>query len=141
MHYTQTLGWHLGQQTGLASGDDLATKRLFWCLWSLDRINSCVYGRPIMMSDIDIAIEPFECGESKFPAFETWLYVCRLLNTIIGFYRPGNDMNVTGWEQDFPSFEEAVEAGKAWDEPQSVLATLHLFYLLVAILSHRSRGK
>ncbi|EME47128.1 hypothetical protein DOTSEDRAFT_165938 [Dothistroma septosporum NZE10] len=141
MHYTQTLGWHLGQQTDVASGDDLTTKRLFWCLWSLDRINSCIYGRPIMMSDIDIAIETFEPGESGYPAFEVWLYITRLMNKIIHFYRPGNPPSVTGWEEEhYPSFEEAVDEGQAWDQPQSVLATLHLFYLSVAILSHRSRG-
>ncbi|KAK4633531.1 hypothetical protein CLAFUR0_02570 [Fulvia fulva] len=141
MHYTQTLGWHLGQQTDVASGDNLTTKRLFWCLWSLDRINSCIYGRPIMMSDIDIAIEPFEPGESGFPAFEVWLFITRLMNKIIHFYRPGNPPSVTGWEEEhYPSFEEAVDEGQAWDQPQSVLATLHLFYLSVAILSHRSRG-
>lgn len=63
MHYTQTMGWHLGQQAGLASDGDRATKRLFWCLWSLDRLNSCIYGRPLMMADIDIAIEPFAPGK------------------------------------------------------------------------------
>ncbi|CAK3877771.1 transcription factor fungal specific like [Lecanosticta acicola] len=140
MHYTQTLGWHLGQQSGVASGDDLTTKRLFWCLWSLDRLNSCIYGRPIMMSDIDVAIEPFEPGESGFPAFEVWLALSRLLNKVIGFYRPGTDINVTGWEHEFPSFEDVVDEGKGWDQPHSSLMTLHLYYLLVAVLSHRSRG-
>ncbi|KAK4505909.1 hypothetical protein PRZ48_003874 [Zasmidium cellare] len=141
MHYTQTLGWHLGQQQGVASGDDLATKRLFWCLWSLDRINGCLYGRPVIMSDEDIAIEPFEQGESGFPAFEAWLFITRMLNKIIGFYRPGQPITCTGWESDyFPSFEEALDEGHAWNQPQSTLATLHLFYLVTAMLSHRSRG-
>ena len=140
MHYTQTLGWHLGQQSGVASGDDLTTKRLFWCLWSLDRLNSCIYGRPIMMSDVDVAIEPFKAGESGFPAFEVWLALSRLLNDVIGFYRPGTDISVTGWEEDFPSFEDVVDQGKGWELPHSLLMTLHLYYLLVAVLSHRSRG-
>jgi hypothetical protein len=140
MHYTQTMGWHLGQHTGLGSEDNLMPKRIFWCLWSLDRVNSCIHGRPVMMSDIDIAIEPFEPGESSFPAFEVWLYLCRLLNQIISYYRPGTPSTVTGWEDGFPSFEDAVEFCKGWTLPRHTLATLHLFYLLLAVLSHRSRS-
>lgn len=140
MHYIQSLGWHLGQQTGVVSGDDLTTKRLFWCLWTLDRVNSCIYGRPIMMSDIDIAIEAFEPGESGFPAFEVWIYLSQLLNKIINFYRPGNPLTVTGWEDSYPSFEDAVDHARAWNLPQPMLLTLHLYYLLLAVLSHRSRG-
>jgi hypothetical protein len=140
LHYTQTMGWHLGQHPGLGSEDNVMPKRMFWCLWSLDRMNSCIHGRPIMMSDIDIAIEPFEPGESGFPAFEVWLYLCRLLNQIISYYRPGTPSTVTGWEDGFPSFEDAVEYCKGWNLPRHTLATLHLFYLLLAVLSHRSRS-
>lgn len=64
-----------------------------------------------MMSDIDIAIEPFESGESGFPAFETWLFLCRTLNKVISFYRPGTPLDVSGWEEDFPSFEDAMVSG------------------------------
>jgi hypothetical protein len=140
MHYIQTMGWHLGQHTGLEPEDNLMPKRIFWCLWSLDRVNSCIHGRPIMMSDIDIAIESYEPGESGFPAFEVWLYLCRLLNQIISYYRPGTPSTVTGWEDGFPSFEDTVEYCKGWSLPRHTLATLHLFYLLLAVLSHRSRS-
>lgn len=140
MHYTQTMGWHLGQQAGLASDGDLTTKRLFWCLWSLDRLNSCIYGRPCMMADIDIAIEPFAPGESGFPAFEIWIFLATTLNKLISYYRPGTAVEATGWEEGFPSFEDAVKEARGWKVPQDILATLHLFYLLVAVLSHRSRG-
>lgn len=140
MHYTQTMGWHLGQQAGLASDGDRATKRLFWCLWSLDRLYSCIYGRPCMMADIDIAIEPFTPGESGFPAFDIWIFLMNTLNKLVSFYRPGTAIDVTGWEEGFPSFEDAVNEAKGWKVPQDILATLHLFYLLVAVLSHRSRG-
>jgi hypothetical protein len=82
MHYTQTMGWHLGQQSGLASDGDLATKRLFWCLWSLDRLNSCIYGRPLMMADIDIAIEPFAPGEKV-----TGQKAYRVTQRCLGYHR------------------------------------------------------
>ncbi|KAF2207783.1 hypothetical protein CERZMDRAFT_114966 [Cercospora zeae-maydis SCOH1-5] len=140
MHYLQTMGWHLGQHTGPPSNDDLMTKRLFWCLWCMDRINSCIYGRPIMMSDIDIAIEPFENGDSGFPAFEVWVSITRILNKVISFYRPGVPLDLTGWEDDFPPFEDALDESKAHNLDRPTMTTLHLYYLLVAVLSHRSRG-
>ena len=46
MHHAQTLGIHLGQQSSTPSGADLAMKRLFWCLYALDRANSSMNGRP-----------------------------------------------------------------------------------------------
>ncbi|KAM3423838.1 hypothetical protein BST61_g1236 [Cercospora zeina] len=140
MHYLQTMGWHLGQHAGPPSKDDLMTKRLFWCLWCMDRLNSCIYGRPIMMSDIDIAIEPFQNGDSGFPAFEVWVSITRTLNKVISFYRPGVPLDLTGWEDDFPPFEDALDESKAHHLDRPTMATLHLYYLLVAVLSHRSRG-
>ena len=90
MHYGQTLGIHLGQQAASPAGNELVMKRLFWCLWILDRTNSAINGRPIVMSDADIAIEPFTSGESGFPAFEAWLKIAVVLNKIIAFYRQSN---------------------------------------------------
>jgi hypothetical protein len=140
MHYAQTLGLHLGQHASPPQGPEALNKRLFWCLWALDRMNSVVNGRPIIMNDIDIAIEPYAPEESGFPAFEAWLKVTELLNKIIGFYRPHVPPDLTGWEDHFPGLEEIYDEVKAWQLPQSVLATIHLFYLATAILSHRSRG-
>ncbi|PIA99184.1 hypothetical protein CB0940_03341 [Cercospora beticola] len=140
LHYLQTMGWHLGQQTGVPSSDEIMIKRVFWCLWCLDRLNSCIYGRPITMSDCDIAIEPFQPGESGFPAFEVWVAITHTLNKVISFYRPGVPVDLTGWEDDFPSFEDALDEGKAYNLDRPTMTTLHLYYLVVAVLSHRSRG-
>jgi hypothetical protein len=140
LHYTQTLGLHLGQQTGLPSGDERSSKLLFWSLWTLDRLYSAIFGRPVMMSDIDISIEQFKPGESGFPAFEVWFYLCQILNKLIGFYRPHLELSVHGWEDDFPSFEDAINEGRGWNLPRDQVATLHLFYLLIGVLTHRSRG-
>ncbi|KAK5118648.1 hypothetical protein LTR85_008113 [Meristemomyces frigidus] len=133
MHHAQTLGIHL-------SGTDRSTKRLFWCLYALDRSNSSMHGRPVIMGDADIAVEPFAPGESGFPAFETWLRITDLLNKIIVFYRPHANTNGSGWEDHYPGLEEILDEVHGWDMPQSYHATLHMYYLAVAILSHRSRG-
>ncbi|RMZ27113.1 hypothetical protein D0859_08819 [Hortaea werneckii] len=140
MHHAQTLGIHLGQQSTTPTGMDLAMKRLFWCLYALDRANSSMNGRPIIMSDVDIAIDPFHPGESGFPAFEAWLRITDLLNKIIDFYRPRVSVDLTGWEDHYPDLESIFDASQAWELSQSEQATLHLFYLCTAVLSHRSRG-
>ena len=140
MHYAQTLGIHLGQQTTVPAGNDLVMKRLFWCLWIMDRSSAAMNGRPIIMSDIDIAIEPFAAGESGFPGFEAWLKIAHLLNKVVDLYRPSHDMSLTGWEELFPGLEEIIDDVGGWSLPASLLATIHLFYLTVGILSHRSRG-
>lgn len=140
LHHAQTLGIHLGQQAAAPVGDDMIMKRLFWSLWVLDRTSAATNGRPIMMSDVDIAIEPFTPGESGFPAFEAWLKIAMFLNKIIDFYRPNNDMSATGWEDPYPHLEGIIDEVGGWQLSASILATIHLFYLTVGILSHRTRG-
>lgn len=140
MHYAQTLGIHLGQQAAAPAGNELVMKRLFWCLWIMDRSSAAMNGRPIIMSDIDIAIESFAAGESGFPGFEAWLKISHILNKVIDLYRPTNDMSIRGWEDPFPPLEEMIDEVGGWRLPASLLATIHLFYLTVGILSHRTRG-
>lgn len=140
MHHAQTMGIHLGQHSSTPHSPESLTKRLFWCLYALDRLTSVMSGRPVIMSDIDIAIEPFAPGESGFPAFEAWLKVTEILNKIIGFYRPHKSVDITGWEEPYPGLEEILDEVGAWQESSSSLATIHLYYLATAILSHRSRG-
>ncbi|KAK0886696.1 hypothetical protein LTR02_017907 [Friedmanniomyces endolithicus] len=139
MHHAQTMAIHLGQSNG-PSHVNLAMKRLFWSLWVLDRTNSVINGRPVVMSDADIAIEPFAPQESGFPAFEAWLRITELLNKIIAFYRPHYPLDVTGWEDQFLGLEEILDEVYGWDLAPSLHMTIHLYYLTVAVLSHRSRG-
>jgi hypothetical protein len=140
MHHCQTLGLHLGQQSSLPTRSTRPMKLLFWTIWTLDRFNAAINGRPIIMADHDIAIEPFERGESEFPAFEILLRIAHIMNDVIGFYRPGNPPTVTGWEDVFPGFEEIIDDLNGWTLSPALLATLHLAYLVTAILSHRSKG-
>ncbi|KAM0710969.1 hypothetical protein Q7P35_001708 [Cladosporium inversicolor] len=140
MHHCQTLGLHLGQQSSLPTRSTRPMKLLFWTVWTLDRFNAAINGRPIIMADQDIAIEPFEKGESEFPAFEILLKIAHIMNDVIDFYRPGNPPTVTGWEEVFPGFEEIIDDLNGWNLSPSLLATLHIAYLVTAILSHRSKG-
>lgn len=138
MHHCQTLGLHLS--SSFPARDGKHTKRLFWCLWILDRFSAAVNGRPIMMADNDVAIEQFQPGESGFPAFEILIKVTAILNEVIGYYRPGNPPTTTGWEQGYPGYEEIVDAVRGWNLPPGILSTLRIAYLTVTILSHRSKG-
>lgn len=140
IHHAQTMGLQLGQQADLSASDGLPMKLLFWCLWTLDRFNAASAGRPLLMADNDIAIETFTPGESRYPAFEILFCIAGMLNDAISFYRPGNAPTVTGWEDNFPSFEEVVDRLYGSQLSSSLLATLHVAYLAVAILSHRSKG-
>lgn len=138
MHHSQTLGLHLS--ASFPPRDCKNMKLLFWCLWALDRLNAATNGRPIIMADNDIAIELFSPGESGFPAFEILVKIARVMNEVIAFYRPGNTPTVTGWEENFPGFDEIVDEMNGWPLPPGTLSTLHIAYLTAAILSHRSKG-
>lgn len=140
MHHCQTLGLHLGQQSSLPTRSTRPMKLLFWVIWTLDRFNAAINGRPIIMADHDIAIEPFEKAESEYPAFDILLRIAHIMNDVIGFYRPGNPPTITGWEDVFPGFEEIIDELQGWTLPPTILATLHIAYLVTAILSHRSKG-
>lgn len=138
MHHCQTLGLHLSASYPAKCGAQ--TKRLFWCLWMLDRLTAAMNGRPILMADNDIAIEHIQPGESGYPAFEIFFKIASLLNEVIALYRPGHAPTTTGWEHSFPGFEAIVDGVKGWQLPPAMLSTLHITYLAVTMLSHRSRG-
>ncbi|KAK5109259.1 hypothetical protein LTR62_007241 [Meristemomyces frigidus] len=138
MHHAQTLGIHLGQHS--SSPADLALKRLFWSLWILDRQNSVINGRPRFVSEVDIAIDRFAPGESGFPAFDAWLKVTEMADKIIAMYCPHYPLDVTGWEEPYPGLEEILDEVGGWELAPSLHMTIHLYYLTIAVLSHRSRG-
>lgn len=105
IHLAQTAGLHLNRP-GRTPED--AISKLFWCLWTLDKVHASIGGRPVILADRDIGIEK---PDTKVPtsrsAFDVWLSISDLLATVISFYRPGADLNV-GWEDNFPTFEQIV---------------------------------
>jgi hypothetical protein len=83
---------------------------LWWTIWTLDKLNACVGGRPIMIAnrDIDIARPPLS-DDSKSQIICAWLRLGDLLDEVIEFYRPIADLNSTGWETEFPSYKSLLE--------------------------------
>ncbi|KAJ5766151.1 Transcription factor [Penicillium nucicola] len=136
IHHAHTIGLHLMRidQQPIAS-----LKALFWCLWSLDKWNAAMSGRPIMIHDRDMN-QGVDDVISSFPAsFRLWLDIAEKLGRVILFYRPivnGADHE----ELDLPSFEEIVEDCGAWDIPSELLESSELLYHAVIILSTHSNG-
>lgn len=120
VHHAQTLGLHL--DTARTELQDESLGNLFWSLWSLDRLNSCINGRPIMISNIDIGIKIRSSSHRhNNDAFRVWLRIADMVDKIIEFYRPSTDELLTGWENDFPGFEEIVRDCAALQLPIDAL--------------------
>jgi hypothetical protein len=101
----------LGMQFGRARADDRAEylDTLFWCLWSLDRLSSTMHGRPVLMHDRDNRLEsPLANPAVKHTAFGIWLQLASTLDHVITYYRPNTDPTCTGWEEEFPGFEDMI---------------------------------
>jgi hypothetical protein len=120
IHYSQTIGIHLGRSCN--SKELKSRNKLFWSLWSLDKLNAAINGRPVMISDHDLGIAAFKPKPQEDKGFEIWLKLAAMLNKVIALYRPTASPAATGWEEEFPGFEEIV--GQS-DEPlnSSILST------------------
>jgi hypothetical protein len=105
IHQAQTVGLHLGRPNQTST--DSLTK-LFWCLWTLDKMHASIGGRPVLLADRDIGVvKPDVNAQRSRGAFEVWLAVSDLLATVISYYRPSADPS-SGWEEGFPAFEDIV---------------------------------
>ncbi|KAF2432812.1 hypothetical protein EJ08DRAFT_584845 [Tothia fuscella] len=143
LHLVQAVhGAHtLGMQFGRSRADNRAeyVDGLFWCLWGLDRLNSTTAGRPVMVHDRDNRIDsPLFNPQVKYTPFGVWLQLTNLLDKVIAYYRPHNDSACTGWEEEFPGFEDMLGSSADQLDP-SISTTLELFYHATAMCSHRSR--
>ena len=112
---------------------------LWWTIWTLDRINACIGGRPIMIADrdIDIARPPCE-GGPRLTALTVWIRLGDLLDRVINFYRPTASADITGWETEFPSFSSLLIGVDIEDLQQTHRSLLEVCYNVIAILSCRN---
>ncbi|KAJ5857978.1 hypothetical protein N7455_008872 [Penicillium solitum] len=154
IHHAQTMGLHLlrpDQHSGTSS------RGLFWCLWSLDRWNAAMNGRPLMIHDGDLSQGVDDVVSTFQSPFRVWLRIADKLGEVIHFYRPimkGVDQS----ELDLPSFEDILEHCEAWEMSPDLLGmklpvlqlqhcltprpteSLELAYHSVIILSTHSSG-
>ncbi|OJD28688.1 fungal specific transcription factor [Diplodia corticola] len=138
IHHAHTIGLQFGRQRNVPKGE--STEKIFWCLWSLDKLNASMNGRPQYMNERDNQLENWTARpEQRRTPFGIWLQLAGILDRVIELYRPGCDSRVTGLENDFPGFEDII--GDGGDKLRGpIVAALELFYHAVAMLSHKSRS-
>ena len=135
IHDAWTAGLHI-QTPGRTTKDEASL--LWWMIWTLDRINACIGGRPIMIADrdIDLGRPPLEVN-SRAP-ITVWIRLGDLLDQVIDFYRPTADQDASGWEAEFPSWTSMLEDIDLDNVLDSHLTILELCYNVIAILSCRN---
>ncbi|KAK7537654.1 fungal-specific transcription factor domain-containing protein [Phyllosticta citricarpa] len=138
IHHAHTIGLQFGRQQNNEKSE--AMEKLFWCLWSLDKINATIHGRPQYMHERDNQLENWTAKpERRRTPFAIWLVLAAILDRVIELYRPGCDPSITGLEDVFPGFEDIIgEIGDQLKGP--IVAALELFYHAVAMASHKSRS-
>lgn len=104
-----------------------SSSMLWWTIWTLDKLNACVGGRPIMIAnrDIDIARPPLT-DDPKNQIVWAWLRLGDLLDEVIEFYRPVADLSSTGWETEFPTYRSLLEGIDISSLPTSEQSKLSL---------------
>ncbi|KAK2767504.1 hypothetical protein FQN54_003661 [Arachnomyces sp. PD_36] len=132
--HTQATGIHIGRERGDKQDESLPS--LFWALWSLDRLNAAMIGRPVWMHNRDIGLKIEDSIESFDPPFRLWMRLSQQLDSVIELYRPAASSS-TGLEKDLPNFEDIVDQCNAWEVPQSHLVSLEIFYHAISIHSRR----
>ncbi|KIW35327.1 uncharacterized protein PV07_02029 [Cladophialophora immunda] len=139
IHDAWTAGLHI-HTPGRSPKDQ--SSMLWWTIWTLDKINACLGGRPIVIAnrDIDIARPPLENGVPRSNVINLWLRLGELLDEVIEFYRPTADPECTGWEAEFPAYRSLTEGIDLSLLPVSEQSILELCYHVIAILSCRAGG-
>ena len=138
IHHAHTFGSQFEHRwKGRSSQSHGSLEDMYWCLWSLDKVNACmngihhpirtefetftdiIVGRPLLMHDRDNSMGLPSDPTKRSSPFGIWLQIAQMLHTITDYYRPGGGVNVTGWEGDgFLGFEEMVgDGGDQLDGP------------------------
>lgn len=144
IHHAHTFGLQFGHQWKNQSSESQGNlEDVFWCLWSLDKINACMNGRPLLMHDRDNSLRQLpQDPEKRSSPFGIWLQISEMLDKVIDYYRPGRAAEETGWEgDDFLGFEEMVGDGEdKLDGPIMSKTTAPLSFALadVAQVCYRS---
>jgi hypothetical protein len=122
IHHSQTIGLHLGRSHDGPLQD--SHQRLFWCLWSLDRVHACINGRPNIINKADIGLRIHDwkpSGDAR--AFKIWLQIAQILDDVMNLYRPlANDYASRIQDLQCPLFERIVERNHGTELDPSILS-------------------
>ncbi|PYI18232.1 hypothetical protein BO99DRAFT_433852 [Aspergillus violaceofuscus CBS 115571] len=146
VHHAHTLGLHLAPRPGRKTPSASSPSRtLFWCLWSLDRWNAAVNGRPLLIHDYDMDQEVRDVlalpSPTFSPAFRIWLRIAEHLGWVIRSYRPvRTTYDSRAQDLGLCTFEDLVNDSDGWAIDAEILETLELYHHAVILLSTHSQG-
>ncbi|KAK4246597.1 hypothetical protein C7999DRAFT_15321 [Corynascus novoguineensis] len=107
-------------------------KRIFKCLYALDRLLGAISARPFMFHNVDLTQVP-RPDDQDSPIFRLFISLILLLDQVVEMYRPRPKFNCV----DIPVFERmAIEAGAQF-EPEGLIVTLEVLYHAIGVLSVR----
>ncbi|KAM0275012.1 hypothetical protein ACHAQH_007661 [Verticillium albo-atrum] len=134
---SHTLGLHLGWPGDSSSTEK--SRRIFWCVWTLDRLNAAANGRPITIHQQDMNKRILEAVPEQLPSFRLCIGISQFLDAVISQYRPHATSDSRTLTDKFHSFETLVQEAEALDVGSALLdeASLELFHLSVVILQSR----
>jgi hypothetical protein len=107
VHHVQGIGMHIEPQRQSCWGEYGTT--LFCCIWALDRLNSALNGRPLLIHERDNRQDFEQCIQQQEPCFRLFLQVVMLLDKVIGLYRPSVKPDPSALDGIYPVFEDLVE--------------------------------
>lgn len=152
-HYAYSMGMHLNRAS-LEEQKQHDDARLFWCIWSLDKVNAAWNGRPRMSHEADVGLSFVDSLSLFDTPGRLWMKVARLLSSVIDLYSPRPCVDTESHIKDFPRWEFLLEEESIEGIDEGFLskrgtansfrihsnqdtATLELFYHSVSMLSCR----
>lgn len=119
--HEQTLGFHAGWPDGKAGGE--RSRRIFWCVWVLDRLNAATNGRPTLIHRSDMDSKVINSVNDQPAPFRLLIRIAEYLESTISLYRP-QIMDQARAEKVEHTFEEFVEAAGAQNLSNGLLGTV-----------------
>lgn len=105
VHMAYTVGLHL--QRGKDDKDREELDGLFCYVWSVDRLQAALQGRPVIMHEQDMPITPTERLRNQSPELQVLTRISIILEKVIALYRPRSQDRELPSEE-LPSFEEIL---------------------------------
>ncbi|KAJ8133328.1 hypothetical protein O1611_g296 [Lasiodiplodia mahajangana] len=126
VQYAQTLGLHLGWPgNGTISANK--SRRIFWCVWVLDRLNAATNGRPVLIHGRDMDQSVLDSISEQAPAFRLSIRISRLLDDTISQYRPHATSESSNTDENCESFEHLVQETESSEVGNAMLGTFWSF--------------
>ncbi|KAF9885236.1 hypothetical protein FE257_000596 [Aspergillus nanangensis] len=133
-----TIGIHLN--TGGVTEETKPFIALFWSLWSLDKWNGAVHGRPLVIHERDLGQQLPDIINLFDAPFRVWLSLASTMGEVTAVYRPMLDASFDENKPEIPRFEEILETFNGKEIPMEQMLSLELAYHGIEVLSSRPWG-